>query len=52
VALPSNTSPSLQFSTIAERSIVADWLDSRFEDLHRQRFDTRILLTVGYFVRF
>ena len=52
VALPSNTSPSLQFSTIAsDRSSLTGSIDG-LKTFTGSGLDTRILLTVGYFVRF
>jgi hypothetical protein len=52
VALPSNTSPSLQFSTIAsDRSSLTGSITG-LNTFTGSGFDTRILLTVGYFVRF
>jgi hypothetical protein len=52
VALPSNTSPSLQFSTIAgDRSSLTGSI-AGLNTFIGSGFDTRILLTVGYFVRF
>lgn len=52
VALPSNTSPSLQFSTIAsERSSLGGSIAGLTTFTGRGP-DTRLLLTVGYFVRF
>jgi hypothetical protein len=52
VALPSNTSPSLQFSTTAsERSSLGGSI-SGVKTFTGSGLDTRILLTVGYFIRF
>jgi len=52
VALPSNTSPSLQFSTSAsERSSLSGAITG-LNTFTGSGLDTRILLTVGYFIRF
>jgi len=52
IAVPSNTSPSLQFSTMAsDRSSLGGSI-AGLRTFTGSGIDTRILLTVGYFVRF
>ncbi len=51
VALPSNTSPSLQFSTTADRSSLSG-TTSALKTFTGSGLDVRIVPSVGYFVRF
>lgn len=52
VALPSNTNPSLQFSTAAADRSSLNGSTAGLKTFTGSGLDMRILLTVGYFVRF